>query len=167
MSNNIGLKTATIVGMNAMIGQEYLSTPIAIAKSVGRRNLNICFCDNSRLVYGAFARQSCSAFIQKKVHLSVIRKPWMGHKFAIFCATSYIFGLIIAMGLLAKIGGQYLNYFLPFIEAEYLSFFLVLSLTALNISRGNIFQIGQIILISYGFSINFSYDLFFVLHITI
>lgn len=148
-SNNqkIGLATATIVGMNAMIGAGIFSVPAALASCVGPAGiLTYVFV----IIAVWFMAQSIARVAQlypQAGSFYTYTKPWGGHTLALMSAFSYMIGLFIAMGLLAQFAGIYLHWYFPAVSPYILGLCTLGALTALNIGGVSLSELGQNILI--------------------
>ncbi len=143
----IGLITATIVGMNAMIGAGIFAVPAALSASVGPAGL-ITYAFVIVAIY--FMGQSLARLAQlypQEGSFYTYASKWGGHKMGVLSGGAYIIGLIIAMGLLTQIVGQYLHITFPFIAPKILGAICLVALVLLNVVGVHLSQIGQMILI--------------------
>ncbi len=146
-SKKIGVATATITGMNAMIGAGIFTAPAAIASYVGPAAIvsyilvviSICFMALS------FAR--LSALFPQEGSFYTYAKQWGGHAIGLLAGFSYFVGLLIAMGLLAQVAGSYLHRFFPGFSHQTLSLSVLGLLIILNMFGAVLSEIGQRILI--------------------
>ncbi|MEX2437693.1 MAG: amino acid permease, partial [Candidatus Babeliales bacterium] len=129
----IGLATATIVGMNAMIGAGIFSVPAIMASEVGPAGiLTYIFV----IIAVWFMAQSIARVAQlypEAGSFYTYTKPWAGHTGGLIAAFSYITGLLIAMGLLAKFAGIFLAWYFPTLSPFTLGLCTLGALTLLNI----------------------------------
>jgi amino acid efflux transporter len=143
----IGVITATIVGMNAMIGAGIFSVPIALGGAVGPAGLltylfviiAVWCMGNSLARLAAYYPQEGSFYIYAR--------QWGGHYVGLVAGGLYLIGVMIAMGLLSQIIGSYLHHYIPGISAYNLGIIALGALTLLNMIGVHISQAGQIVLI--------------------
>ncbi len=146
-SQKIGVATATIVGMNAMIGAGIFSVPAALASCVGPAGILTYI-----FVIGAvwFMAQSIARVAQlypEEGSFYNYTKPWAGHTFGLVAGFAYMIGLLLAMGLLAQFAGTFLEWYFPTVSPYALGLITLGTLTLLNIVGISLSQIGQYILI--------------------
>ncbi len=143
----IGVATATIVGMNAMIGSGIFSAPETIARNVGPAGI---------LAYGfvvvavwfmALSLARLAKLVPEEGSFYAYAKQWGGHTVGLIASGSYLIGLIIAMGLLCQMAGLYLHALLPSMATETLGTITLVSLVGLNMIGVVLSEIGQHILI--------------------
>lgn len=146
-SDKIGVSTATIVGMNAMIGAGIFALPFMLATSVGPAGiLSLAF------VAGAvwFMAQSFARVAQlypQEGSFYTYARQWGGHTAGIAASGSYILGLLIAMGLLAHSAGDHLAHSFPLYTAKTWGLITLGGLTLLNMMGVSLSELGQQILI--------------------
>lgn len=146
-TQTIGLVTATIIGMNAMIGAGIFTAPSLIATKVGPAGI-ITFIIVGIAIWfmgQSFARLA-ELFPEDGVFY-VYAKSWGGHKAGLLASGAYIIGMIVGMGLLAKVTGFYLHEAFPSVCAYWLglaSLVLVTILTSLGVRMS---ELGQHVLI--------------------
>lgn len=146
-SAKIGVATATIVGMNAMIGSGIFSIPASLASSAGPVGI-------LTTLFVAFAVWFLASSLARLAYLYPqegsfynYAKQWGGHKIGVLSSGAYLIGLLIAMGLLAQMSGVYLQHYFPSYSAQMLGFAVLLTLTILNAIGLVISEIGQYVLI--------------------
>lgn len=146
-SDKIGVSTATIVGMNAMIGAGIFALPTMLATNVGPAGiLSLAF------VAGAvwFMAQSFARVAQlypQEGSFYTYARQWGGHSIGIVASGSYILGLLIAMGLLTHAAGDHLAHSFPFYSVKAWGLFTLGSLTLLNMMGVSLSEFGQQVLI--------------------
>lgn len=146
-SEKIGVSTATIVGMNAMIGAGIFATSTALASDVGPAGI-ISFAFMAVSVW--FMAQSLARVAQlfpQEGSFYTYAKQWGGHYAGLFANACYMTGLLIAMGLLTHAAGDHLVRYIPTVSAYNLGLLTLISLTALNILGVSLSTLGQRILI--------------------
>lgn len=146
-SDKIGVSTATIVGMNAMIGAGIFALPTMLATNVGPAGiLSLAF------VAGAvwFMAQSFARVAQlypQEGSFYTYTRQWGGHNAGIVANASYILGLLIAMGLLAHSAGDHLAHSFPMYSGKVWGLITLGTLTFLNMMGVSLSELGQQILI--------------------
>ena len=146
-SDKIGVSTATIVGMNAMIGAGIFALPTMLATNVGPAGiLSLAF------VAGAvwFMAQSFARVAQlypQEGSFYTYARQWGGHSAGIAANGFYILGLLIAMGLLAHSAGDHLTHSFPMYSSKMWGLITLGSLTLLNMMGVSLSELGQQVLI--------------------
>ncbi len=143
----IGVVTATIVGMNAMIGAGIFSVPAALASYVGPAGLITYAFVVIAVWFMGLTMARLAQLYPQEGSFYVYASQWGGHVLGLLSAGSYFVGLIIAMGLLVQIAGGYLHVWFPSWSSNILSIITLLLLVMLNIIGVSISQVGQYILI--------------------
>lgn len=148
-SQKIGVATATIVGMNAMIGAGIFSMTSSLASGVGPASM-------LSYLFAFFAVWFIAQSVARAAYLwpqegsfYTYAKQWGGHTMGLLAAGGYIFGFLIAMALLCKIAGAYLHGIFPSLSGQTLGLITLGSLIGLNILGVALSQIGQYILIIF------------------
>lgn len=143
----IGVVTATIVGMNAMIGAGIFSVPAALGAYVGPAGLlTYAFVILAVWFMGSSMARLAQLYPQEGSFYTYASQ-WGGHSAGILAAGAYLIGLIIAMGLLIQISGDYLHVTFPQLSPFTLSFIALVGLIILNSVGVTLSQAGQMILI--------------------
>jgi len=146
-SGKIGVSTATITGMNAMIGAGIFAVPAALAASIGPAGiLTVLFV----VIAAWFMAQSIARvayLVPEEGSFYAYTKQWGGHVMGLLSGGAYILGLAIALGLLSHMAGKHLLYFFPNISPNILGFIALSLLVALNMFGVALSQLGQRILI--------------------
>lgn len=142
----IGVATATIIGMNAMIGSGIFTAPATMAAYVGPAGIlaYIFVIISVWFIAQSFAR--VASLFPEEGSFYAYTKQWAGHRIGLFAGFFYLFGLLIAMGLLAQMAGTYLEYFIPYSPFT-LGICALIALVFLNMFGVALSQAGQIILI--------------------
>lgn len=145
--NKIGLGTATITGMNAMIGAGIFSVPVALASNVGPAGIiSFAFVIFSVWCMGSSLARLAQLYPEEGSFYAYA-KQWSGHIGGLIAAGVYLIGLLIAMGLLAQVAGIYLHTHIPQISAQHLGLIILALLTTLNMVGVTLSEVGQRILI--------------------
>ena len=150
-SDKIGVSTATIVGMNAMIGAGIFAIPSVLAGKVGPAGI-LSFAFMATAVW--FMAQSFARVAQlfpQEGSFYTYARQWGGHTLGLIASGCYLCGLLIAMGLLTHAAGEHLlrysvGYF-PALTAQHLGLITLGSLTLLNILGVSLSSLGQQVLI--------------------
>ena len=146
-SEKIGVSTATIIGMNAMIGAGIFAIPSTLATEVGPAGI-ISFAFMAISVW--FMAQSVSRVAQlfpQEGSFYTYARQWGGHTAGIVASGCYLVGLLIAMGLLTHSAGQHLVRYLPDFTPHTLGLITLATLTTLNMIGVSLSSLGQQILI--------------------
>lgn len=147
-ASKIGVITATIIGMNAMIGAGIFTAPAAIGSFVGPAGIIAYLFVIVAVWFIAQSLARVSALIPQEGSFYIYAKQWGGHIVGAIAAYSYLIGLLIAMGLLAQVAGDYLQHpFFPEIPAQTLGLITLVSLIVLNLFGVVLSELGQQILI--------------------
>lgn len=146
-SNKIGLGTATIIGMNAMIGAGIFSITSLLASKVGAAGI-------LTYLFAFFAVWFIAQSIARAAYLwpqegsfYTYTRQWAGHTMGLIAAGSYFMGFVFAMTFLCKMIGEYLHNIISFLSAETLGILTLILLVMLNMMGAVLSQIGQYILI--------------------
>jgi APA family basic amino acid/polyamine antiporter len=146
-SSKIGVATATIIGMNAMIGSGIFSAPAAMAANVGPAGILAYIFVVFSVWFIALSLARLAALFPQEGSFYTYTKQWAGHIGGMFAGCAYFFGLLIAMGLLAQMAGSYLHHFFPLISSQTLGLLTLAILVVLNMFGVVFSEIGQQILI--------------------
>jgi len=143
----IGVITATIVGINAMIGAGIFSVPAALGNAVGPAGI----CTYLFVIFAVWCMGSSMAYLAEHYpqegSFYTYARQWGGHKIGLIAAGLYLIGLVIAMGLLCHIIGSYLHHYFPAISSYNLGLMALAALTVLNMIGVHMSQAGQMVLI--------------------
>src|SRR5262245_2205421 len=99
----IGLMTATIIGMNAMIGSGIFTAPAAIASYVGPAGIVAYIFVVLSVWCMALSLARLAALYPQDGAFYTYTRQWGGHAMGLLAGGFYIFGLIVAMGLLCQV----------------------------------------------------------------
>jgi|SRR3989339_442486 len=148
-TQKIGLVTAIIVGMNAMIGAGIFSMTSSLASGVGPASI-------LSYLFAFFAVWFIAQSVARAAYLwpqegsfYTYARQWGGHKLGLIAAGAYILGFLIAMALLCRIAGMYLHSVFPSVASQTLGLITLFALVALNLMGMALSQIGQYILIVF------------------
>src|SRR5436309_583154 len=109
----IGVATATIIGMNAMIGSGIFATPAVLAANVGPAGILAFLFVIVAVWFMAQSLARVAELYPEEGAFYTYAKQWSGHTGGMIASTAYFVGLLIAMGLLAQMAGTYLKLFFP------------------------------------------------------
>lgn len=146
--SKIGVTTATIIGMNAMIGAGIFTAPAAIGAYVGPAGIIAYLFVIVAVWFIAQSLARVAARFPQEGSFYTYAKQWGGHGIGLIASYSYFIGLLIAMGLLAQVAGSYLQEpFFPHVDAITLGLFALIALVILNMFGVVLSELGQQILI--------------------
>lgn len=146
-ADKIGLLTATIVGMNAMIGAGVFAIPSTLADNVGPAGI-LTFALVALSVW--CMAQSIARVAQlypQEGSFYTYAKQWGGHTAGLIASGCYLTGLLIAMGLLSHSAGEHLVRYIPHTTAYTVGLATLIGLTVLNMVGVALSTLGQQILI--------------------
>ncbi len=146
--SKIGVATATIIGMNAMIGAGIFTAPAAIGSFVGPAGIVAYLFVIVAVWFIAQSLARVAARFPAEGSFYTYTKQWGGHILGAISGGCYLVGLLIAMGLLAQVAGSYLqDPFFPTMQSETLGLIALSSLVVLNMFGVVLSELGQHILI--------------------
>ncbi len=143
----IGISTATIIGMNAMIGAGIFTIPAAMAAHVGPAGILAFVFVVATIWFMAMSIARLAYLFPEGGSFYTYAKQWSGHLGGMLAVSSYMTGLLIAMGLLCRQAGIYLQAFFPGIDPYTLGITILVLLVLLNMFGVQLSQVGQHILI--------------------
>jgi APA family basic amino acid/polyamine antiporter len=146
-SEKIGVSTATIVGMNAMIGAGIFTISSALAGDVGPAVICSFIFTAVSVWFMARSMARVAQLFPQEGSFYTYAKQWGGHSIGLLANACYLIGLLIAMGLLAHAAGLHLVRYLPGVPASHLGVLSLIGLTLLNIMGVSLSSLGQQILI--------------------
>jgi len=149
-ANKIGVSTATIIGINAMIGAGIFTAPalLATAKIGPAAILTYMFVVISVWFIAQSLARVASKFPEEGSFYTYT-KQWGGHILGIIASASYLIGILMAMGVLTAIAGRYLQYFFPGIQANVLGLIALGIIIFINLLGVALAQLGQRILVFF------------------
>jgi len=146
-SEKIGVATATIIGMNAMIGAGIFSMTCSLASGVGPASILSYLCAFFAVWFIAQSIARAANLWPQEGGFYTYTRQWAGHTMGLIAAGSYLFGFLIAMALLCKVAGECLHNVFPAVSDYNLGLIVLGSLLLLNLMGLALSQIGQYILI--------------------
>lgn len=148
-TQKIGLATATIVGMNAMIGAGIFSMTSQLACGTGPASILSYLFAFFAVWFLAQSFARAAYLWPQEGSFYVYARQWGGHGLGLVAAGAYLFGFLIAMALLCKIAGFYLHDIFPSVSSMNLGLITLGALVILNLMGMALSQIGQYILIIF------------------
>jgi len=148
-SQKIGVRTATIVGMNAIIGAGIFSMTCSLASGVGPAGILSYLFAFFTVWFIAQSIARAAYLWPQEGSFYIYTRQWAGHTVGLLSAGAYIFGFLIAMALLCKIAGVYLHSVFPTCSAINLGLTVLFILIGLNLMGMALSKIGQYILITF------------------
>lgn len=146
-NNKIGLLTATVISINAMLGAGIFLLPRKMALLCGPVGILTTMCVAATVWFIGYCIARVATNIPGEGSFYLYTKQWGGHRLGLIVSALYIIGLTIAMGLLFRTAGDYLHHYFPSTDPLYLGAALWAIVVALNISGAHFSSIGQRILI--------------------
>lgn len=147
-ANKIGVATATIIGMNAMIGAGIFTAPAVMAANVGPAGILAFIMVVASIWFMAGSIARLAYLFPEEGSFYTYAKQWSGHIGGMIAVSAYFIGLLIALGLLCRMSGMYLQSFFPNTAPNTLGLIALGILVALNIFGIKMSEIGQHILIA-------------------
>lgn len=145
--NKIGVSTATITGMNAMIGAGIFTAPAVMASNVGPAGIIAYIFVVIAVWFMAQSIARVSYLFPQEGSFYTYVKQWGGHTLGLIASSAYFIGLLIAMGLLSRVAGFYLHDVIPSVSSTVLSLVVLWGLVALNMFGLTLSELGQRVLI--------------------
>lgn len=136
-AKKIGVTTATIIGMNAMIGAGIFTAPAALAIYAGPAGLLAYLFVIIAVWFLAESFGRLAAIFPEGGSFYTYTKQWGGHTLGLISAFGYLIGLLIAMGLLAQIAGIYGSALIPdaiHASPTTIGLVIILALVGLNLA---------------------------------
>lgn len=146
-AQKIGLMSAIIICMNAMIGAGIFSTPAKLATSVGPAGILTYGLVIIAVLFIALSIARLAQTYPEPGSFYTYTKKWGGHAMGLFAAGCYSIGITIAMGLLARIEASYIHAYLPDISVTTIGLSLLALILVVNIAGAKFVQAGQMFLI--------------------
>lgn len=143
----ISVATAIIIGMNAMIGAGIFSLTCALSSKVGPAGLITYIFSFLAIWFIAKSLARVAYLYPQEGSFYTYTKQWAGHNTGLIAAGAYFVGPLIAMALLCKMTGLYLNAIFPNLSAYALGITTLFILITVNLMGIILSQLGQYILI--------------------
>lgn len=106
-SGTIGLPMAVIVGLNAVIGAGIFSVPAQLQMLAGPAGLAVYLVVIGLVLCIALSFARMAMLYPMSSTFYSYPKLWLGHRGGMLTTGLYLFGLITALGLLARLAGTY------------------------------------------------------------
>ena len=148
-TKKIGLSTATITGMNAMIGSGIFAIPAILATTVGPAGILAFIFVVISVWFIAQSLARVAKLFPQEGSFYTYTKQWAGHTMGLISSGSYLVGLLIAMGLLCQIVGHHITYFFPHTSPETLGLMALTTIIIINMFGVSLSQLGQQVLIFF------------------
>jgi len=144
----IGINTAVTIGMKSMIGAGIFSTTSLLGSKIGPAGILAYLLAFAAVWFIAQSFARVAYLYPQEGSFYNYAKQAGGHTLGLMAAGSYLIGLLIAMGLLTKIAGMYVQAFFPEISLTTINILTVGLLIALNVFGMKLSSIGIYILLS-------------------
>jgi basic amino acid/polyamine antiporter, APA family len=146
-TQKIGVLTATISGMNAMIGAGVFTLPVVIGLHLGPASIVTVILVSIAVLCMALSIARLAALFPQEGSFYTYAKQWGGHAVGLMSSGAYLIGLLIAMGLLCRAAGTNLHYYIPTLSSTTLGIITLTALVVLNMFGVALTRMGQHILI--------------------
>ncbi len=144
-TSKISVTTATLIGINSMIGAGIFSAPAVLASYVGPAGLLTYLIVILSVWCMAFSFGILAQLFPEEGAFYTYAKQWGGHRTGLLSSTAYLIGILTSMGLLTKLAGIYLHTYFPTVSPYYLGLIALIALVALNMAGGIATRVTQII----------------------
>lgn len=144
-SHKLSLTMAIIIGINSIVGASIFLAPAALQTTAGPAALITYGLISIAALFMGLALARVAQLYPEKGLFYSYAKLWGGHTWGVLAMASYCTGLVVALGLLARVTGSYLALYIP-LEPLYLSLSLITAIVAANFAGALIAKRGQIIL---------------------
>lgn len=143
---SLSLTMAIIIGINSIVGASIFLAPAALQMTAGPAALiTYALVSVAALFMGLALARVAQLYPEKGVFYSYA-KLWGGHAWGVVAMIAYTAGLVVALGLLARVTGSYLSLYVSCLDPLYLSLMLIVFVVLANIAGAKIAKTGQIIL---------------------
>lgn len=129
--NKIGLKTAIIIGVNAMIGSGILTIPTMLSANVGPAGLISMFLGVGLVLCIGLSFGRLAGMFPATGWSYNYPAKWAGHKVGILSAFFYLFGIIVGMGFVAQQAGIWCSRVFPNLSTDIVAVIIISVLTLL------------------------------------
>jgi len=148
LNGKIGLPSAVILCMNAMIGAGIFATPALLANSAGPAGIIAYFFVVIAVLFLALSLAQLAREYPEEGSFYLYAKQWSGRMGGLLASGSYILGISIALGALIQIASSYLTQLVPNLNQFYATASLIFGIYSLNIFGPKLVQAGQAFFIS-------------------
>ena len=146
-NNKIGLGTAVIIGLNAMIGVGIISVPALLSTNTGPAGILTFLFSICAVLLIALSLGDAAHRFPGEGWNYLYPSKWGGHLLGMVSASAYFIGVTIAMGFLTQVAGIYAANFIP-IDPQLLGILILLALTSVVVAGAEISTLGQYIIIA-------------------
>jgi basic amino acid/polyamine antiporter, APA family len=143
----LGLVATTIIGMNAMIGASIFTAPSKLIIAAGPAGLLSYVLVIAAVLLIGTALARVAEYYPEEGSFYIYNKAWGGHKMGIFVAGLYIFGLSLALGLVARVIGIYIYQYYPSISPAMWGIIVTIFITLLHTAGTRANELSQYILL--------------------
>ncbi len=147
--NKIGLKTAVVIGINAMIGSGILTIPTMLSNAAGPAGiismiLGIILVLSIALSFGRLTKYYSATGWSYNYP-----SKWAGHKTGILSAFFYLFGIIVGMGFVVQQSGIWVNKIFPSVNPSILGIIVIFILTLLVLAGAKTSSWAQYLIVLF------------------
>lgn len=142
-AKKMGLATATLIGINSMVGAGIFTAPALLAYNVGPAALVTYLCAIVAVACMGLSFARLAQLFPEEGSFYVYTKQWAGHTVGMVAAWVYAIGILTAMGLLAERAGTYLGDYFPDTAPKLLSLLVIAALTVLNLATTQLARASQ------------------------
>lgn len=153
-TKKIGLSTAIIIGVNAMIGAGVLAIPTLLASNVGPAGiittvLSLIFVLSIGLSLGRLAE-----LYPVNAWSYAYPSKWAGHFTGVISSFFYLFGIIVGMGFLAQLAGVWVGKLVPenlvsILTPQVLGVLIIIILTLLVLAGAKASSWSQYLIVAF------------------
>ena len=147
-NGKIGLLSAIILCMNAMIGAGIFATPAVLANSAGPAGILAYFFVVIAVLFLALSLAQLASEYPEEGSFYLYAKQWSGRIGGLIASGSYILGITIALGLIIQMTSTYLAQLIPNLDQAYSTAALIFGIYSLTIFGPKLVQAGQAFFIS-------------------
>lgn len=146
-TQKIGLVTATLICMTAMIGAGIYKMPGVLGSSIGPAGILTTILVAISVLAIAVSIGRVANLYPQAGSFYVYASQWGGHMMGIIASSAYIVGLLIAGGVVAGLAGINLHHYFPSVAPGVLSVAVIAFLTGFHLMGVRVASIGQYIII--------------------
>ena len=142
-AKKMGLSTATLIGINSMVGAGIFTAPALLAHTVGPASLITYLFAIAAVGCMGWSFARLAQRFPEEGSFYIYTKQWAGHTVGMIAAWVYAIGILTAMGLLAERAGTYLLDYFPDNSARLMSLGIIATLTVLNLATTQLARASQ------------------------
>ena len=147
-NSKLTLPMAITIGIKAIVGVGLFTAPSALQVVAGPAGILTYVLVSAAALCMALAIARLAQLYPEKGVFYTYTKAWGGHFWGTVATSSYMIGLIIALGLLAYVaGGIYLHAYVPSISPAALSVALIALVVGAHLAGAEIAKTGQKVLL--------------------